>query len=227
MSGPLPAGEPRPKTGSLPGIFYQARTFLRWLDQQQTAAGTPIDSISQVTPADLERYQRYLLTTFRNRQYCQHLRSKVTYFWRYRQFLGTNALRFDPRTIDGWDGTLRHRDADNATDRIPEQVHSRQLAWALRFVDEFSGDIIAATQRWRQLRGPGRRSANTVGHFRNTGVADDIQAYLDAAIRENRPLPGHNGQPNGSPNLTGVRMPGCDTGMAGHPRPLRGSGCCT
>jgi hypothetical protein len=198
LSGPLPAGEPRPKLNSVLGIFYRARTFLRWLDQQRTVATeAAINSISQVTPADLERYQRFLLTTFRNSPYRQAHRGSVGYFWRYRQFLGANALRFDPRTIDGWNEKSRRRAADNVTDRIPEQVHSHLLVWALRFVDEFSGDILTAIQHWQQLRGPGpSRSPSVAGRGRNTGLADDVRAYLDTAIRDKRALPGHNGNPN-------------------------------
>ena len=66
LSGPLPAAEPRPAIARVHNIFYRTRTFLGWLDQHQAAAiGTTIDCISQVAPADLERYQRHLLATIR------------------------------------------------------------------------------------------------------------------------------------------------------------------
>jgi hypothetical protein len=152
-----------------------------------------VTSVSQVAPADLERYQRYLLTAFRGAQYRLAHRGTVRFFWRYRQFLGSAALRFDPRTIDGWN-EKRRRAADSATDRIPGQVHSRLLVWALRFVDEFSGDILTAIQHWQQLRGP-RDPASSIGRGR-TGLAVDVRAYLEAAIRDKRPLPGYNGNPN-------------------------------
>lgn len=195
LSGPLPAAEPRPTIAQVPGIFYRTRTFLRWLDQHQAATGTTIDCISQVAPADLERYQRYLLATFRGADNRVKHRGSVRYFWRYRQFLGPNALQFDPLTIDGWTEGPRRRAAENATDRIPEQVHSRLLVWALRFVDEFSGDILTAILRWRQLRGLGPGSPSSIGRGRR-GLAGDVQAYLDTAIREKRPLPGYKGNPN-------------------------------
>jgi integrase len=197
LSGPLPPGEPRPKIATVQAVFHEARLFHRWLDQQQTATGTAIDSISQVTTVDIERYLRHMLMTIPSQQYRQHHRGKILYFWRYRQFLGANALPFDPRTIDGWFEKRRQRSADNATDRIPEQVHSRLLVWALRFVDEFSADIITAIRQWQQLRG--RDSADPRSAARRDRYArlgGDVQAYLDAAIRENRPLPGYNGRPN-------------------------------
>jgi hypothetical protein len=212
LSGPLPVGEPRPKMTSVRGIFYRARAFLRWLDQQTLPTGDPINSISQVTPEDLGRYQRYLVTTFRSWQYRQTQRSAVVFFWRYRQFLGPNALRFDPRTIDGWNEKPRRRTAENATDRIPEQVHSRLLVWAVRFVGEFSEDILTGIRRWQQLRGPGpSRSPSAAGRDRNTSLAGEVRAYLDTAIREKRPLPGYHGNPNA---LAIARGMGC------HPKSL-------
>jgi hypothetical protein len=196
LSGPLPPGEPRPKIPSVLSIFYRVRTFLRWLEHQTLPAGDPVNSISQITPADLERYQHYLLTTFRSPTYRRSHRGGVGYFWRYRHFLGANALRFDPRTIDGWNERSRHRAADNATDRIPEHVHSRLLVWALRFVDDFSVDILTAIERWQQLRGPYSKSTPSAVGLGRTGLVGDVRAYLDTAIHEKRPLPGHNGNPN-------------------------------
>ncbi len=189
LSGPLPLGDPRPAIMTVHGVFYTAR-----LDRQAAMAG-PAGRISQVTPADVERYERYLLATFRKPEYRAKHRKSVGYFWRYRQFLGDDALRFDPRAGESLAEHPQRRAADNATDRIPEQVHSRLLVWALRFVDDFSGDIIGAIQHWQQLKGPGR-SRSAVGNGRNTGLAHEVRSYLDTFIGEKRPLPGHYGNPN-------------------------------
>jgi hypothetical protein len=194
LSGPLPPGEPRPAIATVHGMFYTVRAFLQWLDKQPAMAG-PAGRISQLTPADIERYERYLLATFRKPEYRAKHRTSVSYFWRYRQFLGDDALQFDPWALDSWAEHRQRRAADNATDRIPEQVHSRLLVWALRFVDDFSGDIISAIQQWQQLRGPGR-SRSTVGKGRNIGLDHELQSYLDTLIREKRPLPGYYGNPS-------------------------------
>ncbi|MGK5738901.1 hypothetical protein [Micromonospora sp. URMC 103] len=196
LSGDLPPGEPRPSITSIVGIFYKIRSFLTWLERRPVhppRASPP--RIAETTDADLEDFQRHLLSTFSGHQYRLSHRSAVRYLWRLRQILGEHALPFDPLLLPGWGETPRRRAAENATDRIPEHVHAPLLVWSLRFIDDFAPDILAAVDAWRPLRGP-RGAASRVGVGRNTGLADDLRRYLDAHIARQQPLPGYKGKPN-------------------------------
>jgi hypothetical protein len=196
LSGQLPPGGTRPAVNSVLGIFYRARTFLTWLENRRARPPrTTPSAIRDVTAADLLDYQRHLLTTFRRPAYRAGHRAAVRYFWRYRHALDGDALTFDPRDVDGWAEQVGRPATENATDRIPEHVHGPLLVWALRFVDDFSEDILTAVDRWHQLRGT-TNAHSRVGPGRNSGLAEDLRGYLDAHVRDQQPLPGYNGRPN-------------------------------
>lgn len=194
LSGPLPPGEPRPRITSILGTFYKARTFLRWLDSRQpSTVGASVDQLSDVSADHLTEYQRHLLTKFRGADYRRGHRSAVQYFWRYREALGSDGLSLDPRKVADWNESYTGRRGENTTDRIPEAVHSRLLVWAIRFVDEFSSDILHASTTWQLQHARGLRHS-PVGKGRNSGLADQIHEFMEAAARENRSLPGSNGR---------------------------------
>ncbi|MDX3116017.1 hypothetical protein [Streptomyces scabiei] len=110
--------------------------------------------------------------------------------WRWRQYLGDDALRFDPRHLNGWGESKQARRGENATDRLPEEIHGPLLGWALRFIDDFAPDILAADRKWQESRSP----RPTSKHHRNleAKLADLVTEYVEAS----RPLPGHRGRPN-------------------------------
>ncbi|MFJ5668476.1 hypothetical protein ACIQAR_22565 [Micromonospora chalcea] len=196
LSGDLPPGEPRPSITSVVGIFYKIRNFLTWLERRPlNPRRTAPPEMGDVTGADLEDFQRHLLSTFSGYQYRLSHRSAVRYLWRLRHVLGEHALTIDPLQVPGWGETARRRAAENATDRIPEDVHAPLLVWSLRFIDDFAPDILAGLDAWRPLRGPSG-AVSRVGVGRNFGLAEDLQRYLDAHVAQDRPLPGYKGKPN-------------------------------
>ncbi|UOQ60657.1 hypothetical protein MUN76_01335 [Leucobacter rhizosphaerae] len=187
MLSSVPLGdEPRPRVSSVTTTFYNLRVFLRWLDLEY-----PQTRLPEILSRHLEQYQRHLLKSFANPHRRFALRSSVNKLWAYRSALAKEGLAHDPRETPGWSEPDPDRGRENTTDRIPESVHSRVLVWALRFVDEFSGDIIHAIQRWKEIRRPtGSRSAIKKPYAYQQ---DRIRAYLDAARTNNRPLPGVDG----------------------------------
>lgn len=188
LSGPLPAHEARPKISSVVTHFYSLRVFFRWLD-----GAVPGCDVGQVDAEVLRRYQRYLLTRYRSPARRHALRAAVVMLWRYRTCLDCGGLRIDPRTLAEWRGPYQSR-TENTTDRIPEEVHTRLLIWALRFVDEFSPDIIEAVDRWNGLReAKTERKGNRVPW--GTRIPQ-IHTYLRDAVENRRPLPGINGHVN-------------------------------
>lgn len=57
-----------------------------------------------------------------------------------------------PRTHQGYQPAAARVTGENSTDRIPEQVLSPLLIWALRWVEDFADDIIRAQQEWNDLK---------------------------------------------------------------------------
>ncbi len=193
LSGTLPPREERPRISTVRGNFIGVRRFLTWLENRPAAAtGRPAARLGELVGADLEAYQRHLLTVFPQPDTRGLARSKVRLLWRYREVM-PDHLGFDPWHCDGWTKDVNKVAAENATPRIPEQVHGPLMVWAMRFVDEFSADILAAADDWRATRAA-LKSSQLI--HRNTGAADDLHALLHEHIVNHLPLPGFRSRPN-------------------------------
>lgn len=161
-----PPGEDRPAIASVRSAFGELKRLLTWLDSRWPADRVELSAIS---PADLDRYNRHLLTLFPHRDGAREAaRAAVRLLWRWRIHLGNDQLRFDPLHLDGWGKERTQRGRENGTGRLPEDVLGPLLVWALRFIDDFAPDILEADRRWHERRAagdgtgdqsPGRRTA--------------------------------------------------------------------
>lgn len=182
LSGTVPAGEQRPAVGTIRTSFTEFIRFLRWADGRVTR-------LDALTGADLEDYQRHLISTLPAAGARQGARAAVRKFWLWRTALPSGGLRFDPRHIDGWGEP--HADAsENATARIPEEVLGPLFVWAMRLIDEFSADILAADQQWRTPP-PAAAGPHAYGQLR-----EQLTAWLNAQVAAGQPLPGWRGRPS-------------------------------
>ena len=180
LSGRVPAGEERPGVASVRTSFTEYVRFLGW------AAGRGTH-LSALTGQDLEDFQRHLLRTLRTSSARQSARAGTRKFWLWRSCLPSGALRFDPLHIDGW-GEPAARDVyENATARIPEEVLGPLFVWAMRFIDEFSADILAADRQWRTPPQPG-------GPHGYGDLPIALRAWLDEHLTTGRPLPAWRGR---------------------------------
>jgi len=190
LSGQLPSGEQRLSVTTVRSIVMSTNAFFTWLD---SGGSRQHRALADLTTNDLENYQRRLIVTAATSSIRRKRQNAVHYLWRYRSSLLTDRLTINPRSLPGWDtqgADAQSAGPENATERIPEQIHGPLLGWALRFVDDFAPDIVAADQQWRLLRS--RRPANNP---RGTAV-QDLRALLDDHRRRGRPLPGWNSQVN-------------------------------
>lgn len=187
LSGPLPDDEERPRVTSIVTTFYNLRLFLVWLDVHH-----PSTTIRDLTREIIDSYQRHLLLTHASSARRFALRSSVNMLWRYRP--NDVDTRLDPRRNPSWTEPAPAVGGDNKTERIPEDVHSRVLVWALRFVDDFSDDILAAIQAWRTRRRPVRIGPAT-GKPHGYQQAR-IREFLAVARSTGQPLPGRLGMPH-------------------------------
>ncbi|MGW4995590.1 hypothetical protein ACWEQ3_49955, partial [Streptomyces mirabilis] len=119
-------------------------------------------------------------------------------------FSGVSTSRgsphFDPVHIDGWgepDARGQTR-GENRTSRIPEEVLGSLFVWALRFIDLFGPDIVAADRQWRKTRFAGiyQRLPERKFHRSTGNLPQAISDHLEEYVSSGRPLPGWRGAPN-------------------------------
>ncbi|MEV6399853.1 hypothetical protein AB0M39_34560 [Streptomyces sp. NPDC051907] len=183
-----PPGEDRPAIASVRSAFGELKRLLTWLDSRWPADRVELSAIS---PADLDRYNRHLLTLFPHRDGAREAaRAAVRLLWRWRLHLGNDQLRFDPLHLDGWGEERTHRGRENGTGRLPEDVLGPLLVWALRFIDDFAPDILEADRKWHERRAVG------TGRVTSHRVDERLQQLLGDHIEARRPLPGHQGKIN-------------------------------
>ncbi|MDT0467958.1 hypothetical protein [Streptomyces gibsoniae] len=181
LSGSVPAGETRPAVGTIRTAFTEYIRFLRWAADRDTP-------LSGLTGRDLEDFQRHLMRTLPAVGARQGARAGVRKFWLWRSCLPSGALRFDPRHVDGWGEPAGRAACENATARIPEEVLGPLFVWAMRFIDEFSADILAADREWRTPP-PAAAEPHAYGDLPVL-----LRAWLDERIAADRPLPAWRGR---------------------------------
>jgi len=183
LSGDLPPGEDRVGVSTIRSTSTEIRRFLNWLDEQFDHP--PL--LSDLSVEDLEKYRKHVVKTLTTSR--RHLAlAAVRQLWKFRNVL-PDQFAFDPlEACEDW--SIPHTErSENTTPRIPDQVLGPLFAWALRFVDDFSSDIISVQHIWLQARSLERQSVET-------GEPVPLLEFLDTHMRDGRPLPGYNGKPN-------------------------------
>jgi hypothetical protein len=190
LVGELPPGELRLKQVSIRSAFTHVKKLLDWAHKQGSC------SLASMTREDCEGYQQWLLKTDLSPSQRGMARRAVRLFWVYRDGLHTDRLTFDPQRLESWeiDNTHPPRRIENATDRIPEEVISPLLVWALRWVNDFSDDLLAAREEWWALylarHAMDQRKPFAGGQLSSRLAA--LQHLLEDYRTERRPLPTNN-----------------------------------
>ncbi len=195
LSGDLPPGEPRPGIATTRGMFSHVKLFLTWVHDRAAASGQPgCPVLADLCGQDLLAYARHLRTAVPLPGTRVAHRCSVRLFWRYRNCLSADRLAFDPLHVEGWgEPKARAAATENATDRIPEHVHGPLLAWALRLIDDFSADILAADRQWHATR---NQPSLAPQNGRGNNASGKLTALLDKHLAAGRPLPGYRGKLN-------------------------------
>jgi len=179
LSGPVPPGEERPAVTTIRTAFTQYARFLRW-------AADRARRLDALTGNDMEDFGRFLIQTLPKASARQQARSGARKFWLWRDALPSGALRFDPKHLDGWSEPSARHASENATARIPEDVFGPLFVWAMRFIDEFSVDILAADRQWRN------RPIAEPADYGELPVR--LRRFLDTHISGGTPLPAWRGR---------------------------------
>ncbi|MGW0885768.1 hypothetical protein [Streptomyces sp. NPDC002671] len=184
-----PDGEDSPGITSIRITFTHMKAFLTWLDKRWEPHRIDLSSL---TPDDLTAYRKHLNVLHpRSSDRRTLARGVIRLLWRWRSHLDEHALSFDPLHLPEWGESKAPRRSENATDRLPEETMGPLLGWALRFVDEFAPDILAADAHWRAIRTDTFRQPDDVAD-----IGLRIRALMDEHIASGQPLPGYRGRPN-------------------------------
>ncbi|MFE0023323.1 hypothetical protein [Amycolatopsis sp. NPDC059021] len=193
LSAPPPPGEKRQSIATVPQIVQGVTRFLTWLlTDSASHRGTPGPAIATLAASDLVAYDQHLATRDITAAVRSRYRLAVGMLWRYRTHLD-DGLTVDPRYIAAW-GKKPVTRIENSTDRIPEPVLGPLLAWALRFVDEFAPDILAALRAREEYQH--RLDLAEGAGIDIDQVSDRLADYLGDLLARREPVPGFNGRPN-------------------------------
>ena len=210
LTGDLPPGEREPAPDTIRSYFSALKQFLTWLDERGVML------LRSLEPADLDAYNDHLLTSGLSLSHLAQRRHAARLLWVYAGKLTSDALTFDPGALPGWAAAPSSRAGENSTPRIPEQVIAPLLTWALTWINELAGDILAAFEEWRLLH------ANTQLNRRRrnappiSNTAGKLEQLLQRYRAERRSLPGG---PDGKPVRAHLaREIGCTPGAFRTPR---------
>ena len=187
----------KPPTGARPlkvvtirGHFISVKRFLGWLSDPEQ--GKPV--LCDVTPELLLSYKEVIIAAGGAMGRRDQKRRSVRLLWIYRQHLhARNQLSFDPLLLEEWnEGGKGRPGRENATPRIPESVVGPLLVWALRFIDDFSEDILRAAEEWDTLH---TRTPRSIAAGR--GARARLEILLNRYTATGRPLPGGSTGPSG------------------------------
>ena len=179
-----PEGEGRLRPTSVRAAFTKLKQFMEWADRND------VPSFAAMTPADLTSYQAWLLTQSGVSPSTRGTRRRaIRLMWLYRDYLHSDRLTFDPQVLTSWeaDNCQPPGRLENSTERIPEEVMGPLLVWSLRWVNDFSADIIAAHQDWTALTGSANPRTFT-GRNLDVRLAA-FEELLERYRQTGRPLP--------------------------------------
>ncbi|MCC0097618.1 hypothetical protein K7B10_23100 [Streptomyces flavotricini] len=135
----LPAGEPPLSIDSIRTYFSCLHAFLMWVH----ARGRPL---AELNGDDLDAYHHHVVGLRLCPSSTRRYRRAVRMLWAYRTRL-PHHLTEDPVRRPVWQALARAHSshaAENRTDRISEPVLGPLLIWAMRWVEDFSDDVLQA-----------------------------------------------------------------------------------
>jgi integrase len=158
------------------GYLTQLRGFANWL----TSKG--IGLLAEVTAEDLEDYAAHIRDG--GSDTATQILYAISLLWGYSPHLPAgDRIPMPPWEAGDLDDFLPERGIRNTTPPIHPAVMSPLLIWALRFVEDFSGDIIAGWQERQRLQSQVPREPSWAAVLR-------VRAFVEQCITSGRPLPG-------------------------------------
>lgn len=159
----------------------QWKQFARWL------AGRGIGSLAECSTSVLHDYGPHLRDSGRGRGPILKSLVALTRLWAFDQLSAhPNGIERPPWEeelgIDDYLPAATTAGGENATEPLAEQTIGPLLTWAMRLVDDLSGDILVGWAERRRLAGAARSGASARG-------ATALRAYLRPMIAGQAPFP--------------------------------------
>ncbi|MFD3883993.1 hypothetical protein [Streptomyces microflavus] len=179
-----PYGEREQRIQTIHSLFSRVKAFLMWVDKRG------VQALGDLGQSDFEAYDQHVTAQRLSASVMATKRSAARALWVYRSKISGDTLSSDPQII--WDdapaGTRPSNDrhGENTTARIPEEVLAPLLTWALRWVQDFSDDILRAQREWVSAR---TQTYSRTGIIDGTTALERLTAVLDRYRAIDRPLP--------------------------------------
>jgi hypothetical protein len=172
----------RPSMTEVNGTLAQWRQLARWLEERG------IRSLADCDAGVLDDYSEHLRDSGQSRKRVLVSLVALTRLWALDQLSARpNGIARPPWEDLGLDHYLPAETStgggENATEPLAEQTIGPLLTWAIRLVEDLSGDILAGWAERQRLTGAARANAATPA-----GLAA-LEAYLRPLIASQDPLP--------------------------------------
>jgi len=159
----------------------QWKQLARWLEERG------IRSLADCSTSVLHDYGQHLRDTHPRRGHVLQILVALTRLWAFDQLSarpsGIGRPSWEESGVDDYLPAATTADGENVTEPLAEQTMGPLLIWAMRMVDDLSGDILAAWAERQRLLEVARTSTATPA-----GQAA-LQAYLRPLIASQAPLP--------------------------------------
>lgn len=194
LNRPLPTSRPskRPKpigASTAADTLRLLKRLWQFMDERGIAR------VADLQQEDLNAFHRELADTGAAPLYQAYILKLFYWLYESRELLTYDSLTFLP-----WRGQSLLKLAgytqsqENLTERIPEEIMSPLLRWAMAYVDMFSHDIIAALsfQKTLTVLNEGTRRPRAA----KGDILERLTNWLDDMRQQGRPLPGsdHRGR---------------------------------
>ncbi|MQS37708.1 integrase [Streptomyces katsurahamanus] len=177
-----PRARPRTSPTDMAEKCREWMRLARWLHRHR------VTSLAACTDSEWRAYAHERLNNSSNRHYAEKICSNLTDMWAFDQLSARPAgISRPPWDTEGVDDFLPAEKArtggENTTEPLDPQVLGPLLIWAIRFVDDFADDILAA---WAENR---RLTARAATNKATPEGMAELRNLLLPRIRSELPLP--------------------------------------
>ncbi|MEV5497669.1 hypothetical protein AB0M50_19960 [Nonomuraea fuscirosea] len=170
------------------GLAALAWTIVQWVHLARWLDSRGITTLAGCGTGVLHEYGMHLSEQGRSREKVRSILSAVTRLWAFDELSARPAgIGRPPWDEDGVDDYLpaatSSSGGENATEPVAAQTMGPLLVWAMRMVDDFADDILAAWAETQRLK-----AAAPVNRSTAAGEAA-LHAFLDPLITSSAPLP--------------------------------------
>jgi len=162
-------------------------TVLTWMDLASWLAAQGISTLAACGPDMLDAYARHLAESGASRAKVEKATAALTRLWAFDQLsarpCGIGRPRWEDLGIDDYLSAATPSGGENSTEPLGEATMGLLLVWAMRMVDDFAEDILAAWAEYRRLMDIG---ANTPATLQGLQAVRD---FLVPRIEAGLPLP--------------------------------------